>query len=72
MKRRDAEAKTCVMESLMYSRKPKNEQKEASIQRKLYLLNQSKRFQMDNLNKKFNYDEQRAKTYNHVDDMLVR
>ncbi len=66
------EAETCVMESLMYSRKPKNEQEEISVQRRLYLLNQSKRFQMNRLNEKFNYDEERAKTYNHVDDMLVR
>lgn len=66
------EAETCVMESLMYSRKPKNEQEEISVQRRLYLLNQSKRFQMNRLNDKFNYDEERAKTYNHVDDMLVR
>lgn len=66
------EAETCVMESLMYSRKPKNEQEEISIQRRLYLLNKSKRFQMNRLNEKFNYDEGRAKTYNHVDDMLVR
>ncbi len=66
------EAETCVMESLMYSRKPKNEQEEISVQRRLYLLNQSKRFQMNRFNAKFNYDEERAKTYNHVDDMLVR
>lgn len=66
------EAEACVMESLMYSRKPKNEQEEISVQRRLYLLNQSKRFQMNRLNAKFNYDEERAKTYNHVDDMLVR
>ena len=66
------EAETCVMESLMYGRKPKNEQEEISVQRRLYLLNQSKRFQMNRLNEKFNYDEERAKTYNHVDDMLVR
>lgn len=66
------EAETCVMESLMYSRKPKNEQEEISVQRRLYLLNQSKRFQMGRLNEKFNYDEERAKTYSHVDDMLVR
>lgn len=65
------EAETCVMESLMYSRKPKNEQEEISVQRRLYLLNQSKRFQMKRLNEKFNYDEERAKTYNQVDDMLV-
>jgi hypothetical protein len=66
------EAETCVMESLMYGRKPKNEQEEISVQRRLYLLNKSKRFQMNRLNEKFNYNEKRAKTYNHVDDMLVR
>lgn len=66
------EAETCVMESLMYSRKPKNEQEEISVQRRLYLLNQSKRFQMNKLNKKFNYDEERAKTYNHTKDIILR
>ena len=66
------EAETCVMESLMYSRKPKSEQEEISVQRRLYLLNQSQRFQMNKLNEKFNYDEERAKTYNHVKDMLLR
>ena len=66
------EAETCVMESLMYSRKPKNEQEEISVQRRLYLLNQSKRFQMNKLNEKFNYDEQRAKTYNHTTDIILR
>lgn len=66
------EAETCVMESIMYSRKPKNEQEEISVQRRLYLLNQSKRFQMNRLNEKFNYDEERAKTYNHTNDIILR
>lgn len=65
------EAETCVMESLLYGRKPKNEQEEISVQRRLYLLNQSGRFRMNRFNEKFNYDEERAKTYSHVDDLLT-
>lgn len=66
------EAETCVMESLLYSHKPKHEQEEKSVQRRLYLLNQSKRFQMNGLNEKFGYDEERAKTYNHANDIMIR
>ncbi len=65
------EAETCVMESLLYSRKPKDNWEEISVQRRLYLLNQSGRFQMNSLNKKFSYDEERAKAYNHVDEMFA-
>lgn len=46
------EAETCVMSSLIRKKKDNNH-----IQRCLYLLNQSRRFQMDNLNEKYNYDE---------------
>lgn len=67
--RQQIEAETCVMESLLYDRIPKNKQAEISTQRRLYLLNQSRRFQMARLNEKFKYDEDRAKTYNHVDDI---
>lgn len=62
--RQQIEAETCVMESLIYDKvQTKDEQAEVSLQRRLYLLNQSRRFQMHNLNKKFGYDEERAKSY---------
>lgn len=46
------EAETCVMSQLIYGKKDNN-----TNQRCLYLLNQSKRFQMDSLNEKFDYNE---------------
>lgn len=63
------EAETCVAESLLYDKiQMEDKQTEISVQRRLYLLNQSRRFQMDELNKKFGYSEARAKTYNHEED----
>lgn len=58
------EAETCVMESFL-DKKTKDKNKETGYkhtQRCLYLMNQSKRFQMDKLNKKYEYDEEFAKT----------
>lgn len=67
------EAETCVLESLIYDKVPaKDAQAEISVQRRLYLLNQCERFQMESLNKKFSYDKERAKEYNHVDQMSKR
>ena len=63
------EAEVCVAESLLYDKPSiKDPQTEISVQRRLYLLNQSNRFQIDDLNEKFGYDEDRAKTYNHEKD----
>ena len=63
------EAETCVLESLLYDNIPtKDKQTEISVQRRLYLLNKSKRFQMQRLNEKFKYDEARAKGYNHEEE----
>ena len=56
------EAETCVLESLIYKNN-KNESNKNSIQRRLFLLNQSKRFNMLELNKKLKYDEDKAKEY---------
>lgn len=43
------------------SNKPKDKTHKNVIQRSLYLLNNSKRFQIEKLNKKFAYDEKEAK-----------
>ena len=55
------EAETCVLENIVCSNKPKNQTHQNAIQRSLYLLNKSKRFQMEKLNKKFGYDDEKAK-----------
>ena len=55
------EAETCVLENIICSNKPKDKTHKNVIQRSLYLLNNSKRFQMEKLNKKFAYDEKEAK-----------
>lgn len=55
------EAETCVLENIVCSNKPKNKTHQNAIQRSLYLLNKSKRFQMKDLNEKFAYDEEEAK-----------
>lgn len=55
------EAESCVLENIVCSNKPKNKTHQNAIQRSLYLLNNSKRFQMEELNKKFAYDEEEAK-----------
>lgn len=55
------EAETCVLENIVCSNKPKNQTHQNAIQRSLYLLNKSNRFQMVKLNKKFAYDEAKAK-----------
>lgn len=54
------EAETCVLESLIYKNN-KNESTKNSIQRRLFLLNQSKRFNMAEMNKKLQYDENMGK-----------
>lgn len=58
------EAEMCVIESF-HDKKTKDKSKGRyynHTQRCMYLLNQSKRFQMDKLNKKYEYDEEFAKT----------
>lgn len=58
------EAETCVMESLIYDKNnKKSKDNVSSIQRRLYLLNQSKRFNMGSMNSAFEYDEEKAKEY---------
>ena len=55
------EAETCVLENIVCSNKPKDKTHKNTIQRSLYLLNKSNRFQMEKLNEKFAYDEKEAK-----------
>lgn len=58
------EAETCVMESF-HDKKTKDKKKETDYkhtQRCLYLLNQSKRFNMDKTNEKYEYNEDFART----------
>lgn len=66
------EGESCILESLIYDKFPtKNENAEKSIQRRLYYLNKSKRFNMKGLNERFKYNEEVAKTYNHEADNPV-
>lgn len=57
------EAETCVLESFHYKKGDKTVDDIKHTQRCLYLLNQSKRFQMDKLNEKYGYNEEEAKRY---------
>ena len=55
------EAENCAVEHLFYKKGKMCESEKKSIQRTLYLANKSRRFNMEELNKKFNYDEESAK-----------
>lgn len=55
------EAETCVLESFMHTKSNKNENDNKHTQRCLYLLNQSKRFNMSGLNGRYKYDEEFGK-----------
>ena len=57
------EAETCVLESFIHKAGGKSEDDRKSTQRRLYLLNKSRRFNMDSLNKKYHYNEEEAKKY---------
>lgn len=57
------EAETCVLESFMCKKSNINERDVKHTQRCLYLLNQSKRFIVDDLNKKYGYKEEEARQY---------
>lgn len=57
------EAEICVLESFYHKKGTKNEYDIKHTQRCLYLLNQSKRFAIDDLNKKYGYNEEEAKQY---------
>ena len=51
------EAETCVAESFLHKKGNKNEDDKKHTQRCLYLLNQSRRFNMIGLNRKYEYDK---------------
>lgn len=55
------EAETCVLESFMHKKGNKREDDRKHTQRCLYLLNQSKRFNINKLNEKYEYDEELGK-----------
>lgn len=55
------EAETCVLESFHCKKSNKKEYDRKHTQRCLYLLNQSKRFNMNKLNEKYEYDEEFGK-----------
>lgn len=58
------EAESCVLEHMMNAQyKTKKDDKEKTYQRSLYLLNNSKRFNMEGLNEHFEYDEDKAKEF---------
>lgn len=55
------EAESCVLESFHYKKGNKKEYDKKHTQRCLYLLNQSKRFNISDLNEKYEYDEEFGK-----------
>ena len=58
------EAETCVLEGIIADESPaKDNVRRKSQLRSLYLLNQSKRFNMEDTNKKLEYDEETARNY---------
>lgn len=56
------EAETCVMQGFLHKMGGKKESDQLATQRSLYLLNKSRRFQMQSLNKQYSYDEEIGKT----------
>lgn len=57
------EAESCVLESFHRKKWTKKEYDIKHTQRCLYLLNKSKRFQLNDLNEKYRYNEEVAKKY---------
>lgn len=57
------EAETCVLETFHYKKNDKTEANHKHTQRCLYLLNKSRRFNMQSLNEKYGYNEEEAKEY---------
>lgn len=55
------EAETCVLGSFIYKKGNKKEEDHKHTQRCLYLLNESKRFNMHSLNEKYSYDKEFGK-----------
>lgn len=57
------EAEACVLESFLHKKGGKTVDDIKHTQRCLYFLNQSKRFQLNDLNEKYGYNEEEAKKY---------
>ena len=56
------ESELCIMEHMINAQyRTKKGDKEKTYQRSLYLLNNSKRFNMEEMNKHFEYDEDKSK-----------
>ena len=56
------ESEACILEHMINAQhRTKKDDKEKTYQRSLYLLNNSKRFNMEGLNEHFEYDEDKAK-----------
>ena len=61
LKNKLIEAGTVIMESFIYDKFDKKAATKNSIQRRLYFLNQSGRFNMGELNAKYEYDEEEGR-----------
>lgn len=59
------EAVVCLMDIMLISKKKLTSDGKAAVQRSLYLLNQSKRFNMEDINAKLEYNEDEAKKLSH-------
>lgn len=55
------EAYQCAIENFMSRKKPKTESDERSVQKTLYLLNKTDRYQMNELNEQYSYNEEEGK-----------
>lgn len=56
------EAESCILEHMINAQyRTKKDEKEKTYQRSLYFLNKSNRFNMEEINKHFEYDEDKAK-----------
>lgn len=57
------EAESCIIGSFSSSHKGKKDSDKAYTQRCLYFLNHTNRYSMDELNKRYGYDDAKAKQY---------
>ena len=58
------ESESCILEHMINAQyRTKKDEKEKTYQRSLYLLNKSNRFNMEEINKHFDYDENKAKEF---------
>lgn len=58
------ESESCILEHMINAQyRTKKDEKEKTYQRSLYFLNKSNRFNMEEINKHFDYDENKAKEF---------